>query len=315
MTIHRRGFLAGLAPAFLRGAALTPRQRIDRVLHGETSDRTPISLWHHFGLEKQGPAAHARRTLEFHRTAQTDLVKVMSDFPYPKPAGNWWELKPLDSPFAPQLQALGLIREGLQGNAHFVETVFNPWNVAEKLSSRDEVLRMMRERPQVLLDALGAIARSEANHAARALATGASGIFLAIANAQKGIMTPEEYRKFSEPFDRMVLQAASGAALNVLHLHGDKVHLELFQQGWGGAAINYSAAETGVSLQAMRAKFAGVLLGGIDHRNFKTRTVEQLKADAAAARKQAGNYCMLCPGCSVPDDSTAAEVAKLRLAV
>ncbi len=112
MTIHRRGFLAGLAPAFLRGAALTPRQRIDRVLHGEISDRTPISLWHHFGLEKQGPAAHARRTLEFHRTAQTDLVKVMSDFPYPKPAGKWWELKPLDSPFAPQLQALGMIREG-----------------------------------------------------------------------------------------------------------------------------------------------------------------------------------------------------------
>ncbi len=45
---------------------------------------------------------------------------------------------------------------------------------------------MMREQPQALLDALGVIAKSEANHAARALATGASGIFLAIANAQKG---------------------------------------------------------------------------------------------------------------------------------
>ena len=312
--ISRRLFLAGSA-APLFGAALGPRERVDRVLKGLAADRPPISLWHHFGLEKQGPEAHAKATLDFHRRYSTDLVKVMSDFPYPKPSGPWYILKPLDNPFAPQVRALEHIRDGLAGGAHFVETIFNPWNVAEKLSSKEEVQRLMKEQPQKLLDALDAIAKSEAANARLALKAGASGVFLAIANAQPEILSRDEYRKFSEPFDRMVLEAAAGAPLNVLHLHGDKVYLDHFWKGWPPAAINYSAHETGVPLTAARAKFSGVLLAGIDHRNYRTREVAQLRADAAAAARVCGARFILTPGCSVPNESTPPELEKLRRAV
>ena len=40
------------------------------------------------------------------------------------------------------------------GEVPFVETVFNPWNQAEKISSKQEVQRLKREEPQKLLDAL-----------------------------------------------------------------------------------------------------------------------------------------------------------------
>ena len=33
----------------------------------------------------------------------------------------------------PQLEVLRIIHQGLGKKAHFVETIFNPWNVAEKL--------------------------------------------------------------------------------------------------------------------------------------------------------------------------------------
>lgn len=313
--MKRRNFVFVLAPAILRGATLTPKQRVDRAIAGQEPDSTPVSLWHHFHLESQGPGAHARRTLEFHRKAQTDLVKVMSDFPYPKPAGAWWEGKVVDSPFAPQVEALGQIRDGLRGQAHFVETIFNPWNVAEKLSSKEEILKTMRQQPQRLLDALEVIARSEANHVKRALGAGASGVFLAIANAQSDILTLDEYKKFSEPFDRIVLTAASGAPLNVLHLHGPKVYVDHFLKGWLGAAINYSAAETGVSLARVRSTFPGLVLGGIDHRDYRLRTVDQLRVAAALAKKEAGLRLVVTPGCSVPDESTDAEIAKLRASV
>lgn len=312
--ISRRLFLAGSA-APLFGAALGPRERVDRALNGRESDRPPISLWHHFGLENEGPEAHAKATLEFHRRYGTDLVKVMSDFPYPKPAGAWHILKPLDNPFAPHIRALELIRDGLAGKAHFVETIFNPWNVAEKLSSKEEVQRMKKEQPQKLLDALEVIAKSEAAHARLALKTGASGVFLAVANAQPDILSREDYRKFSEPFDRIVLQAAGGGPLNILHLHGDKVYVEHFWKGWPAAAINYSSHETGVPLATARAQFSGVLLAGIDHRNYRTRTVEQLRADAAAAAKACGRSFIMTPGCSVPNESTPPELEKLRSAV
>ena len=139
-----------------------------RALAGKAVDRSPFSLWHHFGLEKQGPRAHAEATLKFHRDYGTDLIKVMSDFPYPKPSKPW-DLKEEKSPFAPQLEALRIINQGLGNKAHFVETIFNPWNVAEKLSSKEEVQRLKRDQPQKLLDALNVIARSEANHAGLAV--------------------------------------------------------------------------------------------------------------------------------------------------
>ena len=165
MALTRRRFLAASAatlaaqaawPHPLAGAALSARERVDRALAGRDVDRPPISLWHHFGLEKDGPARHAQATLAFHRDYRTDLVKVMSDFPFPKPAGVWHEVRVTDDPFPLQTQALTAIRDGLQRSAHFVETIFNPWNVAEKLSSPAEVQRLRREQPQQLLDALDA---------------------------------------------------------------------------------------------------------------------------------------------------------------
>jgi uroporphyrinogen decarboxylase len=325
MPCSRRRFLAtaaaglaaegALAPALLHGAALGARARVDRVLAGRDVDRVPISLWHHFGLEKEGPARHAQATLAFHRAYRTDLVKVMSDFPFPKAAGAWHEVRVQDDPFPLQIQALTAIRDGLQRSAHFVETIFNPWNVAEKLSSPPAVRQLAAEQPQRLLDALEAIAKSEATHARRSMNAGASGIFLAIANAQPQVLSREDYARFSAPFDRLVLDAVRDAPLNMLHLHGDAVYLDAFYTGWPATVVNYSAHGTKVGLEAVRARFAGVIAGGIDERAYRTMDVATLKAQASAARARAGARFVLTPGCSVPDESQPAELHKLHAAV
>jgi uroporphyrinogen decarboxylase len=321
----RRSFvLASAAPALLRGAAMTPKQRIDAALEDQQADRPPFSLWHHFGLEKQGGAAHARAVLQFHRDYRSDLVKVMSDFPYPKPAGAWYELKPVEIPFPEQLKALELIHEGLRqdgkNGAYFVETLFNPWNVAEKLSSPAEVQRLRKEQPQKLLDALQVIAKSEINHARAAMRRGAAGIFLAVANAQEGILTREEYAKFSEPFDKMIFHAVEEAPLNILHLHGPKVYVDYFARatGWKISGLNYSIHETGYSLRLARHNWHvihGALVGGIDFRNYRTGTVEELREDIRLAVLDAGHRLIVTPGCSVPNDSTPEELRRLGEAI
>ena len=292
-----------------RPGSLTRRQRVDHALMGAEVDRPPFTFWHHFRLDSG--ERHAAATLDFHRRLRTDLVKVMSDFPFPRPAGNWYELRVEENPYPEQIRALEIIRDGLAGQAHFVETIFNPWNVAEKLSSPAEVKQLMAERPQALLDALEAIARSEANHARRAVSLGASGVFLAVANAQEGILTRAEYAKFSEPFDRMVLEAVREAPLNVLHLHQDKVYLDLFYTGWPAAAINYSAHATGVGIAEMRKQFNGVLMGGLDEVRFRALTAAEMKEQWLAAQEAAGPRYILAPGCSVPDDTTDEELLRL----
>jgi uroporphyrinogen-III decarboxylase len=220
-----------------------------------------------------------------------------------------------DDPFPPQIQALTAIRDGLQRSAHFVETIFNPWIVAEKLSSPAEVQRLKVERPQTLLDALDAIAKSEAAHARRAMNAGASGIFLAIANAQPQILSREDYARFSAPFDRIVLDAVKDAPVNVLHLHGDAVYLDAFYRGWPAAVINYSTHGTKVGIDAMRARYAGVIAGGIDETAYRTLDAAALKAQADAARAKAGARFILTPGCSVPNESLPAELHKLHTLV
>ena len=290
-------------------AKLTPCERVDRALRGDPLDRPPFTLWHHFRLPT--PEAHAQATLDFHRDYRTDLVKVMSDFPYPRPAGKWYELKVESNPFAAQIRALELIRDGLGGRKYFVETLFNPWKVAEKLSSEEELLRLKAENPQALLDALEAIAVSEINHVKRALATGAAGIFLSVANANAESLAPQDYLKFSAPFDRRILEAASGARLNILHLHAEQGYLEFFRD-FPAAAINYSTHVSGIPFAEVRGQFpAAPLMGGIDELQYGKLTPQEMAAQWHAAQAAAGAKYLLAPGCSVPDNSTPAELARL----
>lgn len=310
--LSRRALLVSSSAAILaRGAAsLTPRERVDRALSGADADRTPFTYWYHF-LDETAPAEqHAKSTLDFHRRFRTDLVKVMSDYAYPKPKGSWFELQVEQNPFPAQVRALELIRDGLAGKAHFVETVFNPYNVAEKLSSKEAVARLRAENPQKLLDALEAIAKSEANHARRARRAGASGVFIAIANS-----SDPEYAKFSEPFDKMVLEAVRAAPLNVLHIHGDKIDLPRFYKGWAASAINYSPRATGIPISRLREHYTGTILGGIDEIDYRKLTSQQLQAQHQAAMREAGKRLILTPGCSAPNETTAEEMLRLTAAV
>jgi uroporphyrinogen decarboxylase len=327
--LSRRAFLiTSTAATLVRGAAtLTPKERVDRALKGQDADRSPFTFWHHFLDETKPGEQHAKSTLDFHKKFHTDLVKVMSDYPYPKgkaqsffnthgapqpltkplpPVDQWFDLKPDPNPFPQQIRALELIRDGLNGEAYFLETLFNPYKVAEKLSSEDAVLKLRQEQPQRLLDMLEVIAKSQASHAKRAIGAGASGIFLAIANS-----LDHEYQKFSAPFDKMILAAVSTAPLNVLHIHGDKIDPAHFYHGWAATGVNYSAHATKIPLADFRKHYTGVLLAGLDEVNYRNLSAADLKQQHQDAMLGAGKKFILSPGCSVPNDSTDAEMLRL----
>jgi uroporphyrinogen-III decarboxylase len=314
MPINRRDFLSVAAGVLIARASMlaqhqmTPRERVDRALEGRGVDRTPFTFWHHFGLQNEPPDHFVKATLDFHAKFKTDLVKVMSDFPYPKPQSPWYELKVEANPFPAQIVALTAIGQSLGRQTHLVETIFNPWKVAENLSSPQAVIKLKEEQPQRLLDALEAIAKSEAAHARRAVSAGASGIFLAIANAQDGIISESDYAKFSEPFDKQILEAVHRAPLNTLHLHGDKVYLDRFYKGWAASTTNYSVQGTHVPISHARRQFSGVLMAGLDEVRFRSLSREEVQSQYASARSEAGKHFILAPGCSVPNDSTDNEL-------
>jgi uroporphyrinogen decarboxylase len=304
----RRSFLLGAAASMARAAALSRKERVDRALEGRDVDRPPFSFWHHFGLKTAED--HARATLDFHHQYRTDFVKVMSDFPYPRPAGKWFELKVESNPFPAQIRALELIRKGLDGQTYFVETLFNPFNVAEKLSSPEEVRRLKDEKPQALLDALDVITQSEIHHARRALETGVAGILLAVANANAKALSRDDYVRFSAPFDRRILEAVRSARLNILHLHTDREQLPIFRD-FPAPVINYSLHVTGIPISDVRRDFSMAIMGGIDEVNYRKLQKSEIEAQWKSAAAAAGPKFLLSPGCSVPNDSAPVELQRL----
>jgi uroporphyrinogen decarboxylase len=303
-------FCAALANNLRAGKpSLSPNQRVERALRGDDVDRPPFSFWHHFGLKT--PEAHAQATLTFHETYRTDFVKVMSDFPYPAATGgNWYDLKPLVNPFPQQIRALELVRDGLQGRKYFIETVFNSWNVAEKLTTKAELLRLKEEHPQTLLDALDVITQSQVNHINLAIKTGASGILLSVANANAKELSPADYARFSAPFDKRLAAASASAKLSFLHLHVEPPYLDQFA-AFEFPVINYSDKVSGIPIAQIRQQFRQVIAGGIDEVNYKQLTEAEIRREIDKARDDAGAKFILTPGCSVPNDSTSAELAKL----
>jgi uroporphyrinogen decarboxylase len=299
------GQVAGRTP-------LTRKQRVDRALAGRDVDRPPFTHWHHFG--PQTAEVHAQATLDYHWKFKTDIVKVMSDFPYPKPEGNWYELKVLDNPFPDQIRALELIHKGLHGDAYILETAFNPWQVAVKLSSKEEVLRLQQENPQRLLDALDVLTKSHINHAKRAFAAGASGILYSIANANRKELSPEEYARFSAPFDKRFFDATAHARLNFLHLHWENDYVDQFV-GFQAPVVNWSIQSSGVQASTVRSKFSQTIATGLDEVKYKDLTLAEMREQWQSARAAAGSKFILTPGCSVPNDSTDEELSRMALLV
>ena len=182
-------------------AALTHKERVDRALRGQDLDRPPFTFYKHY--KRPTAQLEAQDHLEFHRTYDTDIVKVMNDFDYPKATtGKWYELKPLDSPFPTQLATLRLVRDGLNGDAYFIDTIYGPYmtamilfqsqpqfaNLGKSEEVEDEQIKSLHEFQQQSSDAwhsaLEVITQSIINHIRHIKDIGASGALVSIFNAK-----------------------------------------------------------------------------------------------------------------------------------
>jgi uroporphyrinogen decarboxylase len=330
--ISRRGFLTAgtLISSFLfekerlscqAKSQLSKTERVKATLQAERIDRLPFTFWHHFGLEKLPAEKHAEATMAFYRKFDVDLLKVMSDFPYPSTEGvekietseEWQRLEPLKNPFPEQIKALRLINRDLKGQAPFVETIFQSWTVAEKLSSKKALAQLKNDDPKLLKKVLRVISESQANHARLALDAGAAGIFLAVAAADNFVMDSPEYLKLVRESDLVILDALKDRSyLNILHVHGKKPHLETLVT-YPVQVLNYSVHETEMSLALARRKFTGTLMGGLNEAKIATQPGEALSEEIrqAALTMQRRRF-ILSPGCSVPNDIADEPLLKVR---
>src|SRR5258708_14850291 len=140
---------------------MNKRERVDAAVRGAPVDRVPISFWGHDYLKEWTAEGLAEAMLANYRTYDWDYMKVNPRASYHvedwgatlertadqnhghtftswpvREAGDWRRLRPLEPDrgvLGEQLVSLRQIREGLSGEAHFIQTIFSPPSVAKYL--------------------------------------------------------------------------------------------------------------------------------------------------------------------------------------
>jgi hypothetical protein len=340
--MNRRDFLYTAAasvalatPAFARKAGsstLTHKQRVDRALQGKDLDRPPFTFYHHY--KRPTPQLEAQDHLDFHRTYNTDIVKIMNDFDYPQSkTDKWYELKPLGSPYPDQLTTLKLVRDGLNGDAYFLDTLYGPYMTAMILFQsqpqfaslgkseevQDQQIKSLHEfqqqNPDAWHNALEAITQSTLNHIRQSKEIGSSGALVSIFNAESKFGSVADYEQFTRPYDKRIFDALADTKLSILHLHYlERPYLDQFKD-FRAPVIQYSVKTSGIPITDVRKLYSQTIAGGVNEIDFRKLTTAEMRQQWKDARSQAGRNYIATPGCSVPDASTAEELARFPRAL
>jgi uroporphyrinogen decarboxylase len=337
--MNRRSFLSTAAataalalarPVFGKNAGtstLTHKERVERALRGQDLDRPPFTFYHHY--KRPTAQLEAQDHLEFHRTYDTDIVKVMNDFDYPQSTtGKWHELKALDSPYPEQLNTLKIVRDGLNGDAYFIDTLYGPYMTAMILFSAqpqyasqakseeagDEVLgdiqAFQKNHPEEWHGALEAITQSTLNHIRQIKGVGASGALVSIFNAAGKFGSVADYERYSRSYDKRVFDALADTKLTFLHLHNlERPYIDQFKD-FNAPVVQYSLKTSGIPISEVRSQFSQTIAGGVDEIDYEKLTTVEIRKQWTAAREQAGAKYIAAPGCSVPNASTPEELAR-----
>lgn len=301
--------------------AMTRRERVEAAVHGRDVDRVPICFWHHF-RPKGSPRRLANATADFFGRFDLDVFKIMPDIPYPFPrnsireVGDWDLLAPLD-PFEGNmgwfLETVPTLRDILGDDTPIIVTVFSPFTRAMQFAGIETIRAHVEEEPGQVHHGLSTIARNLGAFCKAAIDYGADGIFLAVQGGNDGLLSHERYVEFAKPYDFMVLEECRAGWLNVVHAHGERdLFIDDYLQ-YPMGALSWSDRITGLSLQEVRATKPGLcLMGGIHERGpIVTGDVAAAEAEIKDALAQTeGRGLILANGCSIPDDSDDAKLAR-----
>lgn len=341
------GLTLGRRLAFANGRrpAMSHRERIERALDLEPTDRVPFGFWWHFPNRDRSPRRLAELQLALQRKLDLDFIKfspyglysvvdwgvsldvrggnqtpVQAAYPIERPE-DWRQLRPFrgdEGEYLVVLEAQRIALEELTEDVPLVQTVFSPLTSCAKLAGRETLIQHLREDPGAVHAGLEVITETTRRFAREVVSRGAAGLFFASQLAGEGGLTREEYGEFARPYDTGVLEAVQGRSwFNIFHLHGENV---MFDQVLDAPvqAFNYHDREGGgLSLGKLRSMTNKCLVGGLGRQTtLVSGTPEQIDAEVRDAWDQVDRRgLILGPGCVVDLDAPEENLWQLRRSV
>ena len=318
-------------------------ERVKAALSAQEVDRAPISVWMHYPAVDQDPRALAEKQVNFQETYDLDFIKLMPFGLYSvqdwgcqikffcteteppivdrygiQEVQDWAKLQVLPPTFGTlgkQLLLTKYVKELVQPDVPFIQTIFSPLTTARKLAG-DRIFQDLREQPKIFHKAMEVITKTTVDFVKANIAAGASGIFFATQCASYDVLTSTEHNEFGRYYDLAVLEAANcGGWFNVLHIHGANT---MFKEmvDYPVQALNWHDRHEYPTMKQARELTGKCFIGGLDEigavSQGKPEQVTSEVFDAIQAMDSKG--LMLGPGCVAAPDTPEQNIYAARLA-
>ncbi|MFC1886853.1 uroporphyrinogen decarboxylase family protein [Thermodesulfobacteriota bacterium] len=305
------------------------KDRIHKVLSGETPDRIPVSIWGHDFLREWSAKELAAQTIEKQQQYDYDFVKLNPRWAFfPELWGNQYEppdeqrhprllhkiiekaddfsaiemLTNSHPVFEEHLQALEAVLAAIGEDVDVIYTLFSPLAVAGHLcgGTGEPLLTFAKQHPKLIHQALETIAKSLKLHVDDVLDKGASGLFFASLQwTSTEICDPAFYSEFGRPYDLAVLDSAKRASFNMLHICGNQIQIDRFID-YPVQVLNWDSFGPGnPSLAHVHGHTDKVVAGGIPHREIHKLSLGEIKEVAEKSVAGIKDRVMLTGGCAV----------------
>jgi uroporphyrinogen decarboxylase len=305
---------------------LSKRERLARIIAGESVDRPAVSLWRHFYVEETTRAGLVEAMVRWQRTYDWDFLKInprysyhgedwgnryatsgndrvgptmvhhrvheAADFPALDRLSAGGLTGPASPVLADHLGAVGDLRKALGLDVPLLMTIFTPLAIAADLAGGPQALAAMVAADAAKVHVgLRTITDTFTEFAAQCVEAGADGIFLATTHvATPANFTLDQYAEFGRPYDLEILRAARGAPLNLLHVCQPRSMIRDLAD-YPVAMLNWDmATPTNPTLGQLAPAARGkALVGGVDRHLFADRgAAEKIRGQVAEARRAMG---------------------------
>jgi uroporphyrinogen decarboxylase len=318
------------------------RERLERAIAGEPTDRTPVAVWRHFPGDDQRAADLARSTIEFQRTYDWDFIRLtpsnaftVTDYGVQdawegsldgkrtitktiiERSLDWTSLRALDpvrGALGKQAEALSLVCDAFADEVPILQTLSSPLSQARDLAGNAELIRHLRTQPDRLHTGLNMLLENTLRYIDTLRRLPIAGICYVIDCASFSFLSEEEYRAFGLYYDRRVLESLpSKWWLNIVHLDAS---LPMFRcaSELPVQVINWSDRDSEPTLSDAKLIFSGALCGGISpnqHLHFGTPAM--IRESARDAVQQMGSRrLILAAGGLTPVTAPLSNLRALR---
>jgi uroporphyrinogen decarboxylase len=324
---------------------MSKRERVLATLHGEQTDRVPVSIWGHFRSDPHRAEDLAKATIENQRRYEWDFIKMMpSGMYYPEALGctltpasgpgavnaladsiikrpEDWERLPVLDPragwLAEHVRCVRLVREAIGPDVPILQTLFSPLTVAHKLSLHLAFEESVRSHRPRLEAGLRAILEGSKRFAAATLDAGADGFFFATQEANRDTLGEADFLALGKRYDLELLGAIrERASFLLLHVCRANILANLVAD-YPVHAINWEVQVTRPTLAEARSLWPRTLVGGLDrHGALLDGTPDDVRSEVRQVLAEAGpGRFIVSAGCAIPTDCPPANLLAARAAL